>query len=137
MRPAISLVDYPDEVAEEIAFVFSDTIIRTERDDVRRGCAARSRILVRAQALRGAEERVAAVRRTLGELEREEASRRAARDKWRERTRKLEIKEHELRLLDEQVDSSNAARVCSVYLAFFFSRAEAFPCHRALDRCAS
>ena len=120
MRPAISLVDYPDEVVEAIAFVFSDTIIRTERDDVRRGCAAWSRILVRAQELRGAEERVAATRRTLAELEREEASRRAARDKWRERTRKLEIKEHELRLLDEQVDSSNAARVRSVSLAFFF-----------------
>ena len=97
MRPAISLVGYPDEVAEAIAFVFSDTIIRTERDDVRRGCAARSRILVRAQKLRGAEERVAAAQRTLAELEREEASRRAARDKWRERMRELEIKEHELR----------------------------------------
>ena len=92
---------------------------------------------MRAQKLRGAEERVAAARRTLAELEREEASRRAARDKWRERMRELEIEEHELRLLDEQVGSSNAARVCSVYLAFFFSRAETFPCHRALDRCAS
>ena len=137
MRPAFSLVGYPDEVVEANAFVFSDTIIRTERDDVRRGCAARSRILVRAQKLRGAEERVAAAQRTLAELEREEASRRAARDKWRERMHELEIKEHELRLLDEQVGSSNAARVRSVSLALFISRAEAFPCHRALDRCAS
>ena len=69
---------------------------------------------MRTQELRGAEERVAAVRRTLAELEREDASRRAARDKWRERMRELEIKEHELRLLDEQVGSSNAARVRSV-----------------------
>ena len=67
-------------MVEANAFVFSDTIIRTERDDVQRGCAARSRILVRAQKLRGAEERVAAAQRTLAELEREETSRRAARD---------------------------------------------------------
>ena len=33
-------------------------------------------------------------RRTLVALEVEEATRRAARDEWRERTRELEIKEH-------------------------------------------
>ena len=155
MRPAISLVGYPDEVAEAIAFVFSDTIICDdaasaqavtfsrevgvrsvtlegdvyEPSGMMSGGAAPSGsgILVRAQELRGAEERVAAARRTLAELEREEASRRAARDKWRERTRELEIKEHELRLLEEQVGSSNAARVRSVSLAFFFLVLKRFP----------
>ncbi|KAF8468622.1 condensin complex subunit SMC2 [Russula ochroleuca] len=139
VRPAISLVGYPDEVAEAIAFVFSDTIICDdpasaqavtfsrevgvrsvtlegdvyEPSGTMSGGAAPSGsgILVRAQELRAAEERVAAARRTLAGLEREEVARRAARDKWRERTRELEIKEHELRLLEEQVGSSNAARI--------------------------
>ena len=148
VRPAISLVGYPDEVAEAIAFVFSDTIICDDAASAQAVTFSRevgvrsvtlegdvyepsgtmsggaapsgSGILVRAQELRAAEERVAAARRTLAALEREEASRRAARDKWRERTRELEIKEHELRLLEEQVGSSNAARVRCVSLAFSF-----------------
>ncbi len=96
-----------------------------------------SGVLVRAQELRATEERVAAARRTLAELEREEVTRRAARDKWRERTREVEIKEHELRLLEEQVGSSNAARVRCLSLAFPFLGLKWSPATPALDRCAS
>ena len=162
MRPAISLVGYPDEVAEAIAFVFSDTLICDdpasaqavtfsrevgvrsvtlegdvyEPSGTMSGGAAPSGsgILVRAQELRAAEERVAAARRTLAGLEREEVARRAARDKWRERTRELEIKEHELRLLEEQVGSSNAARVRYISQAFLVLKRPLLP---ALDWCAS
>lgn len=74
-----------------------------------------SGILVRAQELREAEERVVKARGRLEALEHEQVARRAARETWRARTRELEIKEHELRLLQEQVGSSNAARV-----RFFF-----------------
>ena len=167
VRPAISLVGYPDEVAEAIAFVFSDTLICDDAASAQAVTFSRevgvrsvtldgdvyepsgsmsggaapsgSGILVRAQEVRAAEERAAAARRTLATLEREEATRRAARDKWRERTRELEIKEHELRLLEEQVGSSNAARVrCVVLPGFFsFSSVDAFLCYCALDRCAS
>ncbi|KAF8489517.1 condensin complex subunit SMC2 [Russula emetica] len=139
VRPALSLVGYPDEVAEAIAFVFSDTLICDDAASAQAVTFARevgvrsvtldgdvydpsgtmsggaapsgSGVLVRAQELRAVEERVAAARRTLAELEREEVARRAARDKWRERKRELEIKEHELGLLEEQVGSSNAARI--------------------------
>jgi structural maintenance of chromosome 2 len=40
-----------------------------------------------------------------------EAAGRAVRDAWRAREREVEIEEHELRLLKEQVGTSNAARV--------------------------
>ncbi|KAH9009648.1 condensin subunit, partial [Lactarius pseudohatsudake] len=70
-----------------------------------------SGVLVRAQELRAAEERVAQARGTLEALEREEAAARPGRDAWRARTRELQIKEHELRLLEEQVGSSNASRI--------------------------
>ncbi|KAI0289102.1 condensin complex subunit SMC2 [Russula brevipes] len=139
VRPALSLVGYPDEVAEAIAFVFNDTIICDDPASAQAVTFARevgvrsvtldgdvyepsgtmsggaapsgSGVLVRAQELRGAEERVAGAKRTLVALEREEAAGRAARDAWRARTRELEIKEHELRLLEEQVGSSNASRI--------------------------
>ena len=139
MRPALTLVGYPDEVAEAIAFVFSDTLICDDAASAQAVTFARevgvrsvtldgdvydpsgtmsggaapsgSGILVRAQELRAAEERVAEAQRTLGAREREEAAGRASRDAWRARTREVEIKEHELRLLEGQVGSSNAARV--------------------------
>ncbi|KAI9507224.1 condensin complex subunit SMC2 [Russula earlei] len=139
VRPALSLVGYPDEVAEAIAFVFSDTLICDdpasaqavtfsrevgvrsvtlegdvyEPSGTMSGGAAPSGsgVLVRAQELRAAEERVIAAQRSLAALEREEAAGRAKRDAWRTRTREVEIKEHELCLLEEQVGTSNAARI--------------------------
>jgi structural maintenance of chromosome 2 len=133
-------------VAEAIAFVFNDTLICDDPASAQAVTFARevgvrsvtldgdvyepsgtmsggaapsgSGVLVRAQELRAAEERVAGAKRTLVALEREEAAGRAARDAWRARTRELEIKEHELRLLEEQVGSSNAARVCVVFSVY-------------------
>ena len=43
--------------------------------------------------------------------EREEEANRKKRDDWKRLTRELEIKEHEVKLLEEQVVGSNAARV--------------------------
>jgi structural maintenance of chromosome 2 len=139
VRPALTLVSYPDEVAEAIAFVFNDTLICDDAASAQAVTFARnvgvrsvtldgdvyepsgtmsggaapsgSGVLVRAQELRAAEERVANARKTLETLEREEAKGRSAREAWRARTRKVEIEEHELRLLQEQVGTSNAARV--------------------------
>jgi structural maintenance of chromosome 2 len=126
-------------VAEAIAFVFNDTLICDDAASAQAVTFARnvgvrsvtldgdvyepsgtmsggaapsgSGLLVRAQELRAAEERVENARRRFEALEREEAKGRAGRDAWRTRTRELEIKEHELRLLQEQVGSSNASRV--------------------------
>ncbi|KAH9957615.1 P-loop containing nucleoside triphosphate hydrolase protein [Russula dissimulans] len=61
--------------------------------------------------LPAAEERVVGAQRTLAALEGEEVAACAKRDAWRAHTRGVEIKEHELRLMEEQVGSSNAARI--------------------------
>ncbi|KAH9957598.1 hypothetical protein BC827DRAFT_651097 [Russula dissimulans] len=139
VRPALSLVGYPDEVAEAIAFVFNDTLICDDAASAQAVTFARevgvrsvtldgdvyepggtlsggaapsgSGVLVRAQELRVAEERVVGAQRTLAALEGEEVAARAKRDAWRAHTRGVEIKEHELRLMEEQVGSSNAARI--------------------------
>ena len=107
MRPALPLAGYPDEVAEAIAFVFNDTLIRDDAASAQAVTFARnvgvrsvtldgdvyepsgtmsggaapsgSGVLVRAQELRAAEERVAYGRRTPEALEREEAKGRSAR----------------------------------------------------------
>ena len=150
MRPALSLVGYPDEVAEAIAFVFSDTLICDDAASAQAVTFARevgvrsvtldgdvyepggtmsggaapsgSGVLMRAQELRAAEERVVGAQRSLDALEREEVAGRAMREAWRARAREIEVKEHELRLLEEQVGSSNAARVRIAFYGstFFF-----------------
>ena len=145
MRPALSLVGYPDEVAEAIAFVFSDTLICDDAasaqavtfarevgvrsvtldGDVHEPGGTTSGVLMRAQELCAAEERVVGVQRSLDGLEREEVAGRAMREAWRARAREIEVKEHELRLLEEQVGSSNAARVrIAFYGSTFFSCAD-------------
>ncbi|KAH9958739.1 SMCs flexible hinge [Russula dissimulans] len=108
VRPALLLVGYPDEVAEAIAFVFNDTLIcddaasapavtfawevgvrsvTLDRDVYEPGgtlsggaTPSGSSVLMRAQELRAAEERVIGAQRTLAALEGEEVAARAKRD---------------------------------------------------------
>jgi len=47
----------------------------------------------------------------LASLEKEEERNKKARESWKQLVRELEIKEHELKLLEEQVVGSNAPRV--------------------------
>jgi structural maintenance of chromosome 2 len=54
---------------------------------------------------------VGEVKRRLDELEMTEAKGKEGRDRWKKLSREVEIKEHEIRLLAEQVEGSNAARV--------------------------
>ena len=126
----------PDEAAKAIAFVLNDTpncddaasaqaVAFARNIDVRSvtlngdmyepggtmpggAVPSESGVLVRAQELRAAEERVEDARRILEALEREEAKGRATREAWRARTYELEIWRHELRMLHVQVRSSNA-----------------------------
>ena len=149
MRPALSLVGYPDEVAEAIAFVFSDTLICDDAASVQAVTFARevgvrsvtldgdmyepggtmssgaapsgSGVLMRAQELCAAEERVVGAQRWA----RARGGRWSCDEAWRARAREIEIKEHELRLLEEQVGSSIAARVrIAFYGSTFFSCAD-------------
>jgi structural maintenance of chromosome 2 len=57
------------------------------------------------------ERKVADARKRLDDLEKMEARDREGRERWKLLARELDIKEHEMRLLQEQVEGSNATRV--------------------------
>ncbi|KAH0835738.1 condensin complex subunit SMC2 [Lanmaoa asiatica] len=134
---ALSLIGYPDEVARAMAYVFGDTIICADAESanaVTFGAKVRSvtlngdvydpsgtlsggappsgsGMLLRVQELLEAEKRLDQAMAQLTELERGEGAGRERRERWKKLSRDVEIKEHELRLLDEQIGGSNAARL--------------------------
>ena len=70
-----------------------------------------SRILIQVQELLEIENKLRDAQMRLSRLEKEEEKSRNMRTSWRNLARELEIKEHELKLLQEQVEGSNAALV--------------------------
>jgi structural maintenance of chromosome 2 len=80
-----------------------------------------SGILVRVQELMELGEKLTVAGRKLEALEREETQGKRARDNWRQLVRELEMKEHEMKLMEQQVESSNAARVSPYPLPSFRS----------------
>lgn len=78
-------------------------------------------VLVRVQELLEAERKVGEARGILERLEGKEREGREGREKWRALSRELEIKEHEMRLLQEQVEGSNAARVRLLFILLYLS----------------
>jgi structural maintenance of chromosome 2 len=77
-----------------------------------------SGILVKVQELMNIERKLVEAQGKLKTLEQEEQRSREARDKWKSFIHELEIEEHGMKLLEEQVGGSNASRVS---LVFFFS----------------
>ncbi len=74
-----------------------------------------SGVLVRVQDLLQAEGNLQEARQRLATLEREDERMKGVRDNWRAFMRDLNIKEHELNLLQEQLNGSSASRVSRVY----------------------
>ena len=137
----MELVGYSDEVANAMAFVFGNTLVCDDAESAKLVTFSREvggvrsvtldgdvydpsgtlsggsaptggGALIKVQELLGIEERLDEAAARLRTLEQQEQRDRAAREKWRSLVRDLEIKEHEMRLLEEQVNGSNAARVC-------------------------
>ncbi|KAF9220656.1 condensin complex subunit SMC2 [Gyrodon lividus] len=134
---ALSLIGYPDEVARAMAYVFGDTIICADAESantVTFGAKVRSvtfngdvydpsgtlsggappsgsGMLLRVQELLDAEKKLDRARAGLTELERGEGAGRDRRERWKKLSRDVEIKEHEVRLSEEQLGGSNAARL--------------------------
>lgn len=139
MDLALTLVGYSDEVSNAMAYVFGDTLVCADAAAAKAvtfnksvgvkcvtlegdvydpsgtltggSAIASAGILVRAQELNRAESELRAAVAVLNELERSEKDGKQARESWKKLSRELEIKEHELHLLEEQVGGSNAARV--------------------------
>ncbi|KAG6829207.1 hypothetical protein H0H92_005336 [Tricholoma furcatifolium] len=141
VRPALSLVTYDDEVANAIAYVFSDNFICDDAESAKRVTFSRevgvrsvtldgdvydpsgtlsggsapsgSGILVRVQALLAVGVQLSEAREELEALEDDETRTRKVREEWRQLCRELEMKEHEAKLMEEQVEGSNASRIGS------------------------
>ncbi|KAJ8474142.1 hypothetical protein ONZ51_g7411 [Trametes cubensis] len=138
-RPALSLIGYPEEVANAMAYVFGGTFVCDDAATAKRitfsqdvgiksvtldgdvydpsgtlsgGSAPNSSgILVKVQVLLEAEGNLqdAIARQSALELEEKRTS--DVRNHWFNLSRELTIKEHELNLLQEQLNGSNAARI--------------------------
>ena len=144
MHTALSLVAYNNDVSNAIAYVFGDTLICDDADTAKlvtfnrdvhtksvtlagdvydpsgtlSGGAAPSSsgVLIKVQDLLDAERKFGEASGRLQQLEREEARTRDVREKWKKSVRELEVKEHEMHLLEEQVGGSNASKVCGTHI---------------------
>lgn len=130
-------------MAKAIAFVFGDTLICDDAETAKLvtfaenvhtrsvtfdgdvydpsgtlsgGSAPNSSgILIQVQELLEVESKLGDAQMRLSTLEKEEEKSRNMRNSWRNLTRELEIKEHELKLLEEQVGGSNASLVSYLF----------------------
>lgn len=137
------MVGYPDDVAKAMEYVFSDTLICDDADSAKRVTFAReigvksvtlqgdvydpsgtlsggaapnsNQILVRVQELLDAEHALQEATGRLRTLEQEEARTKASRDSWKLLAQNLELKSHEMQLLEQQVGGSNATKVKTGY----------------------
>lgn len=126
-------------MANAIAYVFSDTLICDDAESAKRVTFSRdvgvrsvtlegdvydpsgtlsggsapsgSGVLIQVQELLEAESRLNEARKKLQLLEAEEGRSKKDREDWKVLKRDLEMKEHELKLLEGQIEGSNAARV--------------------------
>ncbi|CAL1701767.1 unnamed protein product [Somion occarium] len=136
---ALSLVGYPQEVANAMTYVFGETLICDDAESAKLvtfapqvgaksvtldgdvydpsgtlsgGSAPSSNgVLVKVQEILEVEGRLGEARGRLEVLERNYETEREGRERWKKMAKELDIKEHEMKLLEEQVGGSNAARI--------------------------
>lgn len=148
VRPALSLVTYEDEVANAIAYVFGDNLICDDAESAKRVTFSRdvgvrsitldgdvydpsgtlsggsapsgSGILVRVQALLAVGVQLAEAKEQLEALEDEARKGMKVREGWKQLSRELEMKAHEAKLMEQQIEGSNAALVSSKFAFFLF-----------------
>lgn len=131
---ALSLVGYPEEVSAAMAYVFGDTLICADSEAAKAATFNRlvgvksvtldgdvydpsgmlsggsapsgSGVLLKVQELRDIEGKLENAKNVQRELERQ----REAGESWKKLARELEVKRHEVGLLEEQVNESSATR---------------------------
>ncbi|RSH91525.1 Structural maintenance of chromosomes protein 2 [Saitozyma podzolica] len=138
---ALDLVGYSEDVSAAMAYVFGDTFICADKQSAQAvtfnknigvksvtlegdvydpsgtlsGGAAPSSsgILVKVQELKAIEKEIAEHKQILDEVTRELSSAKKVIDQWKKDKRELDLREHEVRLLEEQVNGSNATKIIS------------------------
>ncbi len=135
---------YDDEVSNAMAYVFGDTLIcddaasaklvtfSKEVGGVRSvtldgdvydpsgtlsggSAPSSSGVLVKVQELQRAEQRLREATQQLQQLEADAAKNNQVRERWRQMSSALELKHHEVTLMQQQVEGSNASRVRCLY----------------------
>jgi structural maintenance of chromosome 2 len=141
---ALTLIGYDKDISAAMAYVFGDTLICADAATAKAvtfdpkiamksvtldgdvydpsgtlsGGAAptSSGLLKKVKELNDVEIELNAAKTQLAKLEKEDAKLQAVKTKWKDSKRAVEIKEHEITLLKEQVESSNAVRVSLLQL---------------------
>lgn len=75
-----------------------------------------SGLLIRVQELKGVEKALEGAKEVYKRLEAEEQRNAGKKEEWRRVKRELDIKIHEVTLLEQQISGSNAARVCVLHV---------------------
>lgn len=135
------MVGHDQEVSNAMAYVFGDTLVCDDAESAKLVTFTReigvksvtldgdvydpsgtlsggsapsgSGLLIKVQELLDVERKLGEAQGVLQTLEYEYEKSRESRERWRKLAKELDIKEHEMRLLEEQVGGSNAARVGS------------------------
>ncbi|KAK4685777.1 structural maintenance of chromosome 2, partial [Tremellales sp. Uapishka_1] len=136
---ALSLVGYSDEVSAAMGYVFGDMLICNDKESAQKvtfdksigvksvtldgdvydpsgtlsgGAAPNSSgILVKVQELKAIERDIAGHKQMLDQIAKELFSAKSVIDQFRKDKRELDLKQHEVRLLEEQVSGSNATKI--------------------------
>lgn len=137
---ALDLIGYPEDVSAAMSYVFGDVFICADKQSAQAvtfnravgvrsvtldgdvydpsgtlsGGAAPSSsgLLVQVQALNQVQREVDAMKREMAELDRQLAGDQKELEAYRKDKRLLELRIHEVGLLQEQVQGSTAAKVC-------------------------
>ncbi|WWC72293.1 uncharacterized protein I206_106255 [Kwoniella pini CBS 10737] len=138
---ALDLVGYSDDVSAAMAYVFGDTFICSDKQSAQAvtfnknigvksvtlegdvydpsgtlsgGSAPSSQgILIKVQELRSIEREINEHKKALDEVSRQLNGAKKVIDQYKKDKRELDLKEHEVRLLEEQVNGSNATKIIS------------------------
>ncbi|KAK1922323.1 RecF/RecN/SMC [Papiliotrema laurentii] len=138
---ALDLVGYDEDVSAAMAYVFGDTFICADKQSAQAvtfnknigvksvtlegdvydpsgtlsgGAAPNSSgILIKVQELRAIERDVSEHKAALQAIQSELAGAKKAIDQWKKDKRELDLSEHSVRLLEDQVNGSNATKIIS------------------------
>ncbi|WWC91996.1 uncharacterized protein L201_006950 [Kwoniella dendrophila CBS 6074] len=136
---ALDLVGYSDDVSAAMAYVFGDTFICSDKQSAQAvtfnknigvksvtlegdvydpsgtlsgGSAPSSQgILIKVQELRGIEKEINEHKKALDQISKQLQGAKKVIDQYKKDKRELDLKEHEVRLLEEQVNGSNATKI--------------------------
>jgi len=149
VRTALSLVGYADEVSRAITYIFGDTLICDDANTAKAVTFSRdvdvksvtlegdvydpsgtlsggaapnsSKVLIQVQDLIAVEHKLRDARTRLDATAKHEEEIRDRRARWKALGRELEIKRHELNLLQEHLEGSNASMVRFIPISSYSS----------------